>query len=39
MLISQLVIMEIISIIRKKVVTKMKIDGNKDINDKDSKIY
>jgi predicted nucleic acid-binding protein len=37
-LISHLVILEIISIIRKKVVTKMKISGNKDINDKDSKI-
>ena len=37
-LVSQLVILEIISIIRKKVVTKMKITGNKDINDKDSKI-
>ena len=37
-LISQLVILEIINIIRKKVVTKMKITGNKDINDKDSKI-
>ena len=37
-LISHLVIIEIISIIRKKVVTKMKIDGIKDINDKDSKL-
>ena len=37
-LISHLVILEIISIIRKKVVTKMKIIGNKDINDKDSKL-
>src|SRR5919107_1745062 len=37
-LISHLVILEIISIIRKKVVTKMKITGNKDINDKDSKL-
>ena len=37
-LVSQLVILEIISIIRKKVVTKIKITGNKDINDKDSKI-
>src|ERR687890_2594900 len=36
-LISHLVILEIISIIRKKVVTKMKIIGNKDINDKDTK--
>jgi len=38
-LISHLVIIEIISIIRKKVVTKMKIDGIKDINDKDSNFY
>ena len=37
-LVSQLVILEIISIIRKKVVTKMKIPGNKDINDEDIKI-
>ena len=37
-LVSQLVILEIISIIRKKAVTKMKISGNKDINDEDSKI-
>jgi predicted nucleic acid-binding protein len=37
-LISQLVILEIISIIRKKVVTKMKITGNKEIKDKDNKI-
>src|ERR671920_905013 len=37
-LISHLVILEIISIIRKKVVTKMKITGNKDIIDKDSKL-
>src|SRR3954468_7039717 len=37
-LISHLVILEIISIIRKKVVTKMKITENKDINDKDNKI-
>jgi hypothetical protein len=37
-LVSQLVILEIISIIRKKAVTKMKITGNKDINDKVSKI-
>ena len=37
-LVSQLVILEIISIIRKKAVTKMKITGNKDISDKDSKI-
>src|ERR687890_810265 len=37
-LISHLVILEIISIIRKKIVTKMKIHGNKDINDKQSKI-
>jgi predicted nucleic acid-binding protein len=35
---SHLVIIEIIGIIRKKVVTKMKIDGIKDINDKDSKL-
>jgi|GEM_PF-790395 hypothetical protein len=37
-LISHLVILEIISIIRKKVVTKMKITGNKEIKDKDNKI-
>src|SRR3954451_5940760 len=37
-LVSHLVILEIICIIRKKVVTKMKITGNKDINDKVSKI-
>src|SRR3954464_2102003 len=37
-LVSQLVILEIISVIRKKAVTKMKITGNKDINDKVSKI-
>jgi len=37
-LISHLVIIEIISIIRKKVATKMKMDGNKDINDKDNKL-
>ena len=37
-LISHLVILEIISIIRKKVVTKMKITENKEINDKDDKI-
>jgi len=37
-LISHLVILEIISIIRKKVVTKMKISGNKEIKDKDNKI-
>src|SRR6476660_7770681 len=37
-LMSQLVILEIISIIRKKVVTKMKITGNKGINDEDIKI-
>lgn len=37
-LISHLVILEIISIIRKKVATKMKITGNKDIDDRDSKI-
>jgi hypothetical protein len=36
---SHLVILEIISIIRKKVVTKMKIHGNKDIDDKQSKIH
>jgi predicted nucleic acid-binding protein len=36
---SHLVIIEIISIIRKKVVTKMKIHGNKDIDDKQSKIH
>jgi hypothetical protein len=36
-LISHLVILEIISIIRKKVVTKMKITENKEINDKDNK--
>jgi hypothetical protein len=37
-LISHLVIIEIISIIRKKVVTKLKITGNVDINDKESKL-
>jgi hypothetical protein len=38
-LISDLVILEIISIIRKKVATKMKItERNKEINDKDSKL-
>ena len=37
-LISHLVILEIISIIRKKVVTKVKITGNKEIQDKDNKI-
>jgi predicted nucleic acid-binding protein len=37
-LVSQLVILEIISIIRKKAVTKIKISSNKDINDEDSKI-
>ena len=37
-LISHLVILEIISIIRKKVVTTMKITENKDINDKGNKI-
>src|SRR6476620_5659857 len=37
-LISNLAIIEIIRIIRKKVVTKMKITGIKDINDKDSKL-
>jgi len=37
-LISHLVILEIINIIRKKVVTKMKITENKEINDKDDKI-
>ncbi|MGN6624285.1 MAG: hypothetical protein ACTHJ7_05950 [Candidatus Nitrosocosmicus sp.] len=31
--------MEIISIIRKKVASKMKIHGNKDIDDKQSKIH
>jgi hypothetical protein len=36
---SHLVILEIISIIRKKIVTKMKIHGNKDIDDKQSKIH
>jgi len=34
-----LVILEIISIIRKKIVAKMKIHGNKDIDDKQSKIH
>ena len=38
-LVSQLVILEIISIIRKKIVTKMKIHRNKDIDDKQSKIH
>jgi hypothetical protein len=37
-LVNQLVILEIISIIRKKVVTKIKITGNKDMKDKHSKI-
>ena len=37
-LISHLVILEIISIIGKKFVTKMKITENKEINDKDDKI-
>ena len=36
-LISQLVILEIINIIKKKVVTKMTITENKDMKDKDSK--
>jgi hypothetical protein len=36
---SHLVVLEIISIIRKKIVTKMKIHGNKDIDDKQSKIH
>jgi hypothetical protein len=36
---SHLVILEIISIIRKKIVTKMKIHGNKDIDDKESKVH
>jgi hypothetical protein len=36
-LISQLVILELINNIRKKIVTKMKITGNKVIKDKDSK--
>lgn len=36
---SHLVILEIISVIRKKVVTKMKIHGNKDIDDKVIKIH
>ena len=36
---SHLVILEIISIIRKKIVTKMKIHGNKDTNDKQNKIH
>ena len=38
-LISHLVILEIISIIGKKFVTKMKITENKEINDKDVKFY
>jgi hypothetical protein len=37
-LVSHLVILEIICIIRKKVVTKMKITENKEINDKDNEI-
>jgi predicted nucleic acid-binding protein len=37
-LISHLVILEIISVIRKKVVTKMKISDNKDNDDKDNKL-
>ncbi len=37
-LVSQIVILEIINIIRKKVVTKIKITGNKDMKDKYSKI-
>ena len=36
---SHLVIIEIISIIRKKVASKMEIHGNKDIDDRESKIH
>ena len=36
---SHLVILEIISIIRKKIVTKLKIHGNKDIDDKQIKVH
>jgi predicted nucleic acid-binding protein len=38
-LISHLVIIEIISIIRKKVASKMKIHGNKDADDRDFRFH